>query len=127
MRGDDDKEPRRKKGETESESCQMARILRWQNNVRKLFRLWAAIQRPPSSALAMPAGKPAARGRYADLRAKPPKAAAARTPADPYAGAGLHLADTLEWLQLWQDNANAGDWPDDNFSAKQQDQYFPQP
>ena len=40
------------------------------------------------------------------------------------AQAALYLADTLDWLKLWQDNANH--WPDDDFSAKQ-DRYFPQP
>ena len=30
------------------------------------------------------------------------------------AGAGMFLADTLDWLNLWQDNAN-NDWLDDDF------------
>jgi hypothetical protein len=36
----------------------------------------------------------------------------------------LYLADTLDWLKLWQDNADH--WPDDDFSAKQE-RHFPQP
>jgi hypothetical protein len=40
--------------------------------------------------------------------------------------AGLYLADTLAWLQLWEDNAAHEQWLDDSFSSKQ-DRYFPQP
>jgi hypothetical protein len=40
--------------------------------------------------------------------------------------AGLYLADTLEWLQLWDANAAHEQWLDDSFSSKQ-DRYFPQP
>jgi hypothetical protein len=70
-------------------------------------------------------GKPAARGRYATL--PPAKVeAAAFASADPYAGAGMYLADTLDWLNLWQDNADNDHWFADDFSAKQ-DRYFPQP
>ena len=38
----------------------------------------------------------------------------------------MYLADTLDWLNLWQDNADNGHWLDDDFNAKQ-DRYFPQP
>jgi hypothetical protein len=70
------------------------------------------------------AGNPAARGRFAALRpAKMEKTALA---ADPYAAARAYLADTLDWLNLWRDNANNDQWHDDDFSAKQ-DRYFPQP
>jgi hypothetical protein len=73
--------------------------------------------------VARPAGRPAARGRYAMLRAgtaAPQSFAQGRHEAH----ALLYLADTLDWLKLWQDNAEH--WPDDDFSAKQ-DRYFPQP
>jgi hypothetical protein len=69
------------------------------------------------------AGRPAARGRYATLRTGTTKSAGQGRGHE--AHAALHLTDTLDWLQLWQDN-NTGHWPDDNFSAKQ-NQYFPQP
>ena len=46
--------------------------------------------------------------------------------ADVYADTGMYLADTIGWLNLWQDNANNEQWHDDNFSAKQ-DYCFPQP
>jgi hypothetical protein len=69
-----------------------------------------------------PAGRPAARGRYATLRA------GAATPHLAQGGheaqAALYLSDTLDWLKLWHDNADH--WPDDDFNAKQ-DRYFPQP
>jgi hypothetical protein len=61
----------------------------------------------------------AARGRYAALQpVKVDQAAAVES-------AGLYLADTLAWLQLWEDNA-AHEQLDDSFSSKQ-DRYFPQP
>ena len=41
-------------------------------------------------------------------------------------GKSLAFSDTLDWQNLWQDNANNAQWHDDDFSAKQ-DQYFPQP
>jgi hypothetical protein len=69
------------------------------------------------------AGRPAARGRYAALRggtAAPKSASGGQE-----ARAELYLADTLDWLKLWQDNA-PGHWPDDDFSAKQE-RHFPQP
>lgn len=47
-------------------------------------------------------------------------------PADACAGTGMYLADTLEWLNLWQDNANNEQWFDGDFNAKQ-DHDFPQP
>jgi hypothetical protein len=71
-----------------------------------------------------PAGRPAARGRYAMLRGG--TAAPESAHGTPAARAGLYLADTLDWLKLWQDNANDEPWPDSDFSAKQ-DRYFPQP
>ena len=42
------------------------------------------------------------------------------------AQAALYLSDTLEWLNLWQYNANNEQWFDSDFSAKQ-DHDFPQP
>lgn len=74
--------------------------------------------------VARPAGRPAARGRYAMLRAG--AAAPEFAPGWHEAQAGLYLADTVDWLKLWQDNANDEQWPDNDFSAKQ-DHYFPQP
>jgi hypothetical protein len=67
----------------------------------------------------------AARGRYARLR---PAKAAPETfaPTDAYDHTGMYLSDTLEWLNLWQDNANNGQWSDSDFNAKQ-DHDFPQP
>jgi hypothetical protein len=62
----------------------------------------------------------AARGRYAALQpVKAEQAAAVES-------AGLYLADTLAWLQLWEDNAAHEQWLDDSFSSKQ-DRYSPQP
>jgi hypothetical protein len=62
----------------------------------------------------------AARGRYAALQpAKVEQAAAVES-------AGLYLADTLAWLQLWEDNATHEQWLDDSFSYKQTLD-FPQP
>jgi hypothetical protein len=43
-----------------------------------------------------------------------------------YVRATMYLADTLDWLNLWQDNAVDEHGPDDDFSAKQ-DRHFPQP
>jgi hypothetical protein len=76
-------------------------------------------------ALPLPArhvGRPAARGRYAMLGAGTAKFDGADSGHD--APAILHLADTIEWLQLWQDNTDL--WSEDDFSAKQ-NRYFPQP
>jgi hypothetical protein len=73
--------------------------------------------------VARPAGRPAARGRYAMLQATAQKSGAS---SGPEAQALLYLADTLEWLELWQDNANYEQWPDNDFNAKQE-RYFPQP
>jgi len=72
-----------------------------------------------------------ARGRYAGLRpvrkAQEAKAPDSIAPGDAYARARMYLADTLDWLNLWQDNAENNDhWYGDEFSAKQ-DQEFPQP
>jgi hypothetical protein len=47
-------------------------------------------------------------------------------PADRAAAASGYLSDTLDWLNLWQDNAAHDHWLDDDFSAKQ-DQNYPQP
>jgi hypothetical protein len=67
----------------------------------------------------------AARGRFARLRpAKVEQEALA--PANAYAGTGTYLSDTLEWLNLWQYNANNEQWSDSDFNAKQ-DHDFPQP
>jgi hypothetical protein len=68
-----------------------------------------------------PAGRPAARGRYAILRGTAAQKSGA---SGQEARAVLYLADTLDWLKLWQDNADH--WPDDDFSAKQE-RHFPQP
>ena len=77
----------------------------------------------------------AARGRYAALRlAKADLSTEALakvepeafTPADAYARTGMYLSDTLDWLNLWQDNANNEPWSDCDFNAKQ-DHDFPQP
>jgi len=51
---------------------------------------------------------------------------AVRIPANACATAAVYLADTLDWLNLWQDNAANDPWLDDDFSAKQ-DRNFPQP
>lgn len=74
--------------------------------------------RPP----ALYAVRPAARGRYASLGSGP--AQRSTIAVGHVEKAALYLADTLDWLQLWQDNTTH--WPDDDFSAKQ-DRYFPQP
>jgi hypothetical protein len=67
----------------------------------------------------------AARGRFTGLR--PAKAEPEGfAPADAYACGGMYLADTLAWLNLWQDNANNEQWSDSDFSAKQ-DRDLPQP
>lgn len=68
--------------------------------------------------------RPAARGRYAALRQQKADRAAFAVSATDRAAA--YLADTLDWLNLWQDNADCEQWPDDDFSAKQ-DHYGPQP
>jgi hypothetical protein len=66
-----------------------------------------------------------ARGRFAALRTANTEPEAV-TPADAYASTGMYLADTLEWLNLWQDNTNNEQWFDSDFNAKQ-DHDFPQP
>ena len=68
--------------------------------------------------------KIAARGRYAILQ--PAKAEPATLVADPYAGAGLYLADTLGWLQFWDNNVADEQRLDDGFNCKQ-NLDFPQP
>ena len=73
---------------------------------------------------ARPAGRPAARGRYAKLQAGAAAQKSGASGEQEAQAALLYLADTLDWLKLWQDNADH--WPDDDFSAKQ-DRYFPQP
>ena len=90
-------------------------------------------------ALAQPvrASAPAARGRYAALRLLTRKAgklqrkfgrAANDATADPepYVAATAYLAETLEWLNLWEDNAHAADILDDTCDAAQ-NQCIPQP
>ena len=48
-------------------------------------------------------------------------------PTSAYASTSLYLSDTLDWLNLWQDNAAYDDdWYGDDFSAKQEEN-FPQP
>lgn len=61
----------------------------------------------------------AARGRYTGLRR-------ATAPADAYARAGMYLSDTLDWLNLWQDNAANDQWLDEDFDTEQ-NQDYPQP
>jgi hypothetical protein len=62
----------------------------------------------------------AAQGRYAALRpAKVEQEALSLDDAD--VGTGM-----LDWLNLWQHNANNEQWPDDDFNAKQ-DHCSPQP
>ena len=63
-----------------------------------------------------------ARGRFAGLR----YAQEAIAPSDAYARARMYLSDTLDWLNLWQDNADNDHWHDGEFSATFED-YFPQP
>ncbi len=69
----------------------------------------------------------AARGRYAALQ--PVQEAA--EPVSTYDRVALYLSDTLDWFNLWQDNAGYDHWLDDpsldgDFSANQ-NQSFPQP
>jgi hypothetical protein len=45
--------------------------------------------------------------------------------ADPVQEPALHLSDTMQLVQFWQSNA-ALDMPLDDYSAPQQDSYFPQ-
>ena len=63
-----------------------------------------------------------ARGRYAALLPVPE----ATAPADAYVHAAMCLSHTLEWLNLWQDNADTNYWLDDEFNANQH-QCFSQP
>jgi alkylation response protein AidB-like acyl-CoA dehydrogenase len=50
-----------------------------------------------------------------------------RVPPQAYAAATAFLADTLDWLQLWQGDGPVGsDALDDRYDTKQ-DQQFPQP
>jgi hypothetical protein len=64
----------------------------------------------------------AARGRYAALQ----PAQEASEPVNAYARVAMYLSDTLDWLNLWQDNADHDHWLDESFSAEQ-NQNFPQP
>jgi hypothetical protein len=69
----------------------------------------------------------AARGRYAALQT----VQEAAEPASTYDRVALYLSDTLDWLNLWQDNAGHDHWLDDHsldgeFSAEQ-NRNFPQP
>jgi hypothetical protein len=80
---------------------------------------------------------PVARGRYAALRFLTAKAGKLRrkfgrvandTTADPeaYAEATAYLADTLEWLSLWEDNARGAEILDEPCEVVQ-DRFIPQP
>jgi hypothetical protein len=51
---------------------------------------------------------------------------AARPDSDLCASAALYLSDTLDWLNLWQDNADNDHWQENEFSATYWDN-FPQP
>jgi hypothetical protein len=69
----------------------------------------------------------AARGRYAALQ----PVQEAEEPASTYDRVALYLSDTLDWFNLWQDNAGYDHWLDDHslddeLSANQ-NQIFPQP
>lgn len=64
-----------------------------------------------------------ARGRYAGLRTA---RRAQEATASAYAAARMYLADTLDWLNLWADNAEPDHWLDEDFSAEQ-NQNIPQP
>jgi hypothetical protein len=67
-----------------------------------------------------------ARDRAAALQPVP-KVREAIAPTSAYASTSLYLSDTLDWLNLWQDNAGYDDhWIDDDFGAKQEET-FPQP
>jgi hypothetical protein len=90
---------RRRRGETGKDGFALA----WRRMLRRAAR-----------------ADPVARGRYAGLRAE-----GARTRADVYASVAMYLSDTLDWLNLWQDNGNNENWLDDEFSAKL-NQNFPQ-
>jgi hypothetical protein len=72
-------------------------------------------------------GAAAARGRYAALQPAPRAAQERVTPAaSAYDRVALYLADTLDWLTLWQDNAGHDHWLDEGFDTEQ-NQNFPQP
>jgi hypothetical protein len=64
----------------------------------------------------------------AAARSAEPKAAPKPlvAPADTYARVCLSLADNLDWLNMWEANANNEQWHTADFSAKQ-DQFSPQP
>jgi hypothetical protein len=51
---------------------------------------------------------------------------AARSEVSAVSDAALYLSDTLDWLNLWQDNAGNDHWQEDDFSATYWDN-FPQP
>jgi len=98
--------PRRRRGETDKGFVATCRAM-----MRRAAKTGAAV----------------ARGRYAGLQeAQEAIAPEPITTADAYASARLYLSDTLDWLNLWQDNADNDHWHDDEFSAKQ-DQNFLQP
>jgi hypothetical protein len=101
---DDEPQPqeRRRRGETDKGAVAPFRTM-----LRRLAKTGAA----------------AARGRYAALQPAPQKAA---EPASSYGRVALYLSNTLDWLNLWQDNADNDYWIEDDFSAKQ-DQNVPQP
>jgi hypothetical protein len=81
------------------------------------------------------AGRAAACGRYAALQSAKVEKAAAMRPATPmpwqdYDAATAYLSDTLDWLNLWDDNDtylnSADDALDGGFNT-QQNHDFPQP
>jgi hypothetical protein len=63
-----------------------------------------------------------ARGRYAVLQ----PTQEVEEPASAYDRVALYLSDTLDWFNLWQDNAGYDHSLDGEFSANQ-NQTFPQP
>jgi hypothetical protein len=67
-----------------------------------------------------------ARGRYAALQPAPQETREPIAPASTYDRIALYLSDTLDWLNLWQDNAEQDHWLDTGFSAEQ-NQNIPQP
>jgi hypothetical protein len=105
-RSPDPQQQRRRRGETDKGA-----IAPWQTMLRRFAKTGAA-----------------ARGRYAALQpvqetAEPEFVA----PASAYDRAALHLSDTLDWLNLWQEQDHWLDQSlDDEFSANQ-NQSFPQP
>lgn len=67
-----------------------------------------------------------ARGRYTTLKPAPRETPETVAPVGTYDRAALYLSETLDWLNLWQDNADQDHWLDERFSAEQ-NQTAPQP